>query len=48
MVGVVVIRAIVEMAEIPMFDGVLAVGFDGQLVLEVKEKLVQSFCVFKL
>ena len=27
--GVVVIRAIVKAAEVPMFDGMLMVGFDG-------------------
>ena len=39
-VGVVVIRAIVKAAKIPMFDGMLLVGFDRQFVLKMEEKLV--------
>ena len=34
--GVVVVRAVVESAVKPMQDGVLMVGFNGQLVLKTE------------
>ena len=37
---VVMVWAVVKVAEVPMFDSVLVVGFNGQLILEAKEELI--------
>ena len=41
------VQAVVEVAEVPVLNGMFVVGFDGQFVLESEEKLVYVFCVFK-